>query len=90
MTGCLTPLCQRSGGVSETCTDDNLCEWDSTGAVTWAVHGPESTGLAEVEAAIREEFNLRHDEVKVTCHFPESFLIKFKYARHCSVALEKG
>ncbi|KAG2607888.1 hypothetical protein PVAP13_4NG298664 [Panicum virgatum] len=43
----------------------------------------------EVEAAIREEFNLRHDEVKATCHFPESCLIKFKYARHCSVALEK-
>ncbi|XP_039789865.1 uncharacterized protein LOC120655946 isoform X2 [Panicum virgatum] len=70
--------------------DDNLREWDTTGAVTWAVQGPESTGPAEIEAAIREEFNLRHDEVKVTCHFPESFLIKFKYDRHCSLALEKG
>ena len=70
--------------------DDRLRDWDTTGAVTWAVHGPESTGPAEMEAAIREEFNLRHDEVKVTCHFPESFLIKFKYARHCTVALKKG
>jgi len=70
--------------------DDSLCEWDSTGAVTWAVRGPESMGPVEVEAAIWEEFNLRHDEVKVTSHFPESFLIKFKYARHCTVALEKG
>ncbi|CAN6171302.1 unnamed protein product [Urochloa humidicola] len=70
--------------------DATLREWDTTGAVTWMVRGPESTGPAEVEAAIREEFNLRHDEVKVTNHFPESFLIKFKYARHCEVALEKG
>ncbi|CAN6342960.1 unnamed protein product [Urochloa humidicola] len=70
--------------------DDNLRDWDSTVAVTWAVRGHESTGPKEVQAAIREEFNLRHDEVLVTSHFPESFLIKFKYSRHCTEALEKG
>ncbi|CAN6312507.1 unnamed protein product [Urochloa humidicola] len=70
--------------------DDSLREWDTTAAVTWAVRGPDGTGPMEVEAAIREEFNLRHDEVKVTSQFPESFLIKFKYSRHCADALDKG
>ncbi|CAN6237557.1 unnamed protein product [Urochloa humidicola] len=70
--------------------DDSLREWESTGAVTWAVRGPDSTGPREIEAALREEFRLRHDEVSVSRHFPESFLIKFKHRHECAEALKQG
>ncbi|KAJ1264476.1 hypothetical protein BS78_08G003400 [Paspalum vaginatum] len=69
--------------------DDDMREWDTSAAVMWAVR-PDSAGPQEVEAALREEFRLRHGEVTVARHFPESFLIKFKHAHHCTEVLRKG
>lgn len=70
--------------------DTDLREWETTAAVTWAVHGQEPIDPRDVVRAIREDFKLRHEEVTVSCHFPEAFLIKFKHSHHCTEALQKG
>jgi hypothetical protein len=71
-------------------TEASRREWEDTGAVSWAMSGPPNTGPREVEAAIRDEFRLRHGEVVVTNHSPQAFLIKFQHRHHCSRALQQG
>lgn len=70
--------------------DADLREWETMAAVTWAVRGQEPVDPRNVKHAIREEFRLRHGEVTVSCHFPMTFLIKFKHSCHCAKELQKG
>ncbi|CAN6361815.1 unnamed protein product [Urochloa humidicola] len=70
--------------------DADLHDWESTALVSWAMRAPPNTGAKEVAAAIRDEFRLRQEEVNVTVHHPEAFLIKFKHRRHCEEAAKKG
>nr|TKW10301.1 hypothetical protein SEVIR_6G154300v2 [Setaria viridis] len=78
-------LVQATGDI-----DTDLREWETMAVVTWAVRGQEPVDPRDIERAIREEFRLRHGEVTVSHHFPEAFLIKFKYSHHCTEALQKG
>ncbi|WVZ78760.1 hypothetical protein U9M48_026416 [Paspalum notatum var. saurae] len=68
----------------------SLREWEDTVAVTWAMRAPSSTGPKEVEAVLREEFQLRPGKVTVTGHHPEAFLINFQHPHHCDVAVKQG
>ncbi|WVZ79499.1 hypothetical protein U9M48_027071 [Paspalum notatum var. saurae] len=68
----------------------SLREWEDTAVVTWAMSAPPSTGPREIEAVLREDFRLRQDEVTVTKHHPEAFLIKFLHPHHCAEATKKG
>lgn len=70
--------------------DASLREWEDTAAVSWAMTAPPGTGPRQIEAVLRDEFRLRHGEVTVTSHHPETFLIKFQHRHHCAQALKQG
>ncbi|CAN6381547.1 unnamed protein product [Urochloa humidicola] len=70
--------------------DADLHGWESMTLVSWAMRAPPNTGAPEVAAAIRDEFHLRQDEVIVTPHHPEAFLIKFKYRKQLRRGGEEG
>lgn len=74
----------------EDCIDVDLHAWENTVLVSWAMRAPQGTGAADVAAVLREEFRLHHDEVTVTNHHPEAFLIRFKHGGHCAEAAKKG
>ncbi|CAN6348231.1 unnamed protein product [Urochloa humidicola] len=59
-----------------------LRDWEGNALVTWALRVPPSTTAHNIEDAIVSEFRLRQDDITVTRHRPEAFLIRFRHRRH--------
>lgn len=52
-------------------------DWEATALVAWVLQGDPSTDDRAVAEAIRHRFGLRREDVVVSLHHPESFLLKF-------------
>ncbi|WVZ50864.1 hypothetical protein U9M48_002075 [Paspalum notatum var. saurae] len=64
-------------------------EWESTVLIPWAFSLPQGAGVREIEATIMDELRLKCDEVSVSLHAPEAYLIKFEQKMHCEAAYRR-
>lgn len=57
---------------------DRACQdWEATALVAWVLKGEASADDRAVAEAVRRRFGLRLEDVAVSLHHPEAFLIKF-------------
>ncbi|WVZ64870.1 hypothetical protein U9M48_014328 [Paspalum notatum var. saurae] len=64
-------------------------EWESTALIPWAFSLPQGAGVRQIKDTILDEFRLLRDEVIISKHSPEAYLIKFVKKKHCEAAYRR-